>query len=447
VSDLGPTRPGTHVTVGVTSEPTKNGRFVLFFSLIEDLREGGYTARVVLRDIKRERTTVIDTRDYERTAPPPTRPPLGAWGGPSISANGRYVAFESPPKNGDDDRASDVFLYDRKANEVRLISRSAGGEPADRASFEPAISDNGRFVAFTSYATNLAPEDKDPQADVFVKDLHSGAVTLVSGVLGSSSRSPRGESGFPSISADGSRVAFLSDAADLVAGDTNRAVDAFVHDLRSNQTTRVSVGSDGGELEPFVYSEEATVYRDGVEEARISGNGRVVAFSSHANGLVPEDDNNVPDIFVHEIETGVTERVSVPTGGGDGYRAQDRACGKEGQCVWHIASQVPSISHDGRFVAFHSGAPLLYPGDKDAKYGGDDDLFVHDRVTTTTLLVNRLPNGTPSGAPNLSAGSVSSNGRWMTYTSDGRIAAADNDAYEDVFLQRLPRAPWRANPE
>ena len=186
---------------------------------------------------------------------------------------------------------------------------------------------------------------------------------------------------------------------------------------------------------------------EGVEEARISGNGRVVAFSSHANGLVPEDDNNVPDIFVHEIETGVTERVSVPTGGGDGYRPEDRACGRNGQCFWAIASQVPSISHDGRLVAFHSGAPLLYPGDEDAKYGGDDDLFVHDRVTTTTLLVNRLPNGTPSGAPNLNAGSISSNGRWVTYTSDGRIAAADNDADEDVFLQRLPRAPWRANPE
>jgi hypothetical protein len=112
----------------------------------------------------------------------------------------------------------------------------------------------------------------------------------------------------------------------------------------------VSVDSDGGELEPLVYFEEASVYRDGVDEARISGNGRVVAFSSHANGLVPDDDNNVPDIFAHEIDTGVTERVSVPTGGGDGYRAQDRTCGTNGQCFWHIASQAPSISHDGRFV-------------------------------------------------------------------------------------------------
>jgi Tol biopolymer transport system component len=404
----------------------------------------------VLRDTKRERTTVVATHDDDNSpGPPPSRPPFGAWVGPSISANGRYVAFiESPAKTvpGDDDRASDIFLYDRRANHVRLIGRSGSGEPADRASFEPAISDNGRFVAFTSYATNLAAEDKDPRADVFVKDLHSGAVTLVSGALGSFSKSPRGESGFPSISADGSRVAFLSDAADLVAGDTNRAVDAFVHDLRSNETTRVSVDSDGGELEPFEYTEEGSDYRDGVDEARISGNGRVVAFSSHANGLVSEDDNNVPDIFVHEIDTGVTERVSVPTGGGDGYRPGQRACGRNGQCFWVIASQVPSISHDGRFVAFHSGAPLLYPGDKDARYG-NDDLFVHDRVTTTTLLVNRLPNGTPSRAPNLTAGSISSNGRWVTYTSDGRIAASDNDANEDVLLQRLPRAPWRANPE
>jgi Tol biopolymer transport system component len=256
VSDLGPTRPGTNVTVGISSAPSKNGRFVLFYALTEDLRAGGLRARLVLRDTRRERTTVVATHDVDSPGPPPSRPPFGAWGGPSISANGRYIAFESPPKTvpGEDDRASDIFLYDRTRTKVRLIGRSDRGEPADRAGFEPALSDNGRFVAFTSYATNLAAEDNDPRADVFVKDLHSGAVTLVSGALGSSSKSPRGEGGFPSISADGSRVAFLSDAADLVAGDTNRAVDAFVHDLRSNETTRVSVDSDGGELEPFVYS-------------------------------------------------------------------------------------------------------------------------------------------------------------------------------------------------
>jgi Tol biopolymer transport system component len=90
-----------------------------------------------------------------------------------------------------------------------------------------------------------------------------------------------------------------------------------------------------------------------------------------------------------------------------------------------------------RFVAFHSGAPLLYPGDKDAN-NGVDDLFVHDRATSTTLLVNRLPNGSPSVAPNLSAGSISANGRWVTYTSSGRDAPGDHDSLEDVFLQRLP---------
>ena len=375
VSRLAP-RPGTHVTVGDSSELSGNGRFVLFYSLTEDSRRGGYRTRLLLRDVTRNRTTVVDAYNADDVSGqrPPSRPPFGAWGGPSISADGRYVAFESPVNAapGGGDRTSDVFVYDRKLDKVRLVSRSGAGEPADRASFEPVISSTGRFVAFTSYATNLTAKDEDPGADVFVKDLHRGAVALVSRALDSSSRRPRRESGFPSISADGSKVAFLSDAADLVAGDTNRAVDAFVHDLRSHRTVRVSVDSDGGELEPFVYTEGASVYRDGVDEAQISGSGREVAFSSHANGLVPEDDNNVPDIFVHVVDTGATERVSVPTGGGDGYGPEDRACGNNGQCFWPIGSQAPSISHDGRFVAFHSGAPLLYPADKDAKNGGGE---------------------------------------------------------------------------
>jgi hypothetical protein len=112
-----------------------------------------------------------------------------------------------------------------------------------------------------------------------------------------------------------------------------------VHDNGTGLTIRVSVSSNGDQLEPFVYSESATTYLDGVDHVDISGNGRVVVFESHANGLVDEDYNNNVDIFAHEIESGLTQRVSVATGGGDADRPEDRECGTNGQCFTFILTR------------------------------------------------------------------------------------------------------------
>jgi WD40-like Beta Propeller Repeat len=428
----------------ITSDVGRDGRRILFTCSTEHLDSGRLEVGLWLRDTRRKTSTPIEQGESDFSEPQLSRPPFGVWDGADLSANGRYVAFESTKRFGDDDRkgTSDIFVFDRRTKRTRLVSRSTTGRIGNRGSHEPSISADGRFVAFSSYATNFGPDQDRRRADVFLRDRRAETTTIVSAHEGGrrAARGARADSGAPAVADDGTRVAYLSENPALVVADTNRAVDAFVHDIGPGLTTRVSVSTNGDQLEPFVYSESATTYRDGVDDVDISGNGRVVVFESHANGLVEEDDNNNVDIFAHEIESGTTQRVSVATGGGDAYRPEDRECGTNGQCFTFIQSHSPSVTRNGRFVAFLSGAPRLHSDDRDPRHGVDDDVFVHDRATVTTQLVNRLSDGSPGRENNLYAGEISANGLWMTYASDSNRLAkgAADDSATDVFLQRLP---------
>ena len=168
----------------------------------------------------------------------------------------------------------------------------------------------------------------------------------------------------PAVSADGRVVAFASYAANLVAGDTNDTIDVFVHDRQSGVTTRVSVGSDGAQ-------------GNAISEApALSADGRYVAFESAASTLVPGDTNGTIDVFVHDRVTGTTSRESIATDGSPtvGFGA---------------ASQHPSLSADGRFVAFASSSSALVAGDTN----NTTDIFVRDRSTGTTTRVSMTPDG------------------------------------------------------
>lgn len=428
----------------LTSDVNRNGRRVLFTCLTEHLGPSRLEVKLWLRDRRGKTSTLIKQGESDFTEPQPSRPPFGVWDGTDLSANGRYIAFESTERYTPEDRnrASDVFVFDRRTKRIRLVSRSTMGRIGNRGSHEPSISADGRFVAFTSYATNFGPDQDRRRADVYLRDRRADTTTIVSahGPGRRNARGRRADSGAPAVADDGSRVAYLSENPALVVADSNRAIDAFVHDIGTGLTIRVSVSSNGDQLEPFVYSESATTYRDGVDDVDISGNGGVVVFETHANGLVEEDDNNNVDIFAHEIESGTTQRVSVATGGGDAYRPEDRECGTNGQCFTFIQSHSPSVSRNGRFVAFLSGAPRLHHEDRDPRHGMEDDVFVHDRATVTTQLVNRLPDGSPGNENNLYSGGISANGRWVTYASDSNRLAkgAADDGATDVFLQRLP---------
>jgi Dockerin type I domain len=284
---------------------------------------------------------------------------------PSVSADGRFVAFESAANNlvpGDTNDKSDVFVVDRKTGTITRVSVAADGTEANDASFYGSISQDGRFVSFTSVASNLIPGVVGQQ--IYEKDLQTGAIELVSR---SSSGTPGDDvSLFSSASADGRYVAFDSAASNLVAGDTNASYDAFVFDRIQHTTERVSVSSTGAQANGL--SGNPTV----------SADGRFVAFWSYASNLVPNDMNNTQDVFVRDRQTGTTERVSIAS---DGSEA-------------NALSYAPFISNDGNIVAFQSLASNLVPND----FNGSADAFVRDRAAGTTERVSLTSDGGEASA-------------------------------------------------
>lgn len=207
---------------------------------------------------------------------------------PSISANGRYVAYDTFASNmlpGQTGFRRHIYIFDRVTNQTTQVSVNSAGEAGNNESSYASVSEDGRFVAFQSYATNLVPGDTNGFIDVFVRDMQN-AQTFRASVASDGTQGDE-DSGLPSISADGRFVAFQSLATNLVSDDTNHRADVFVHDLNSAQTTRVSVSSN------------ATEGNDQSVGGKISGNGSFISFTSEANNLVPGDTNNAADVFVH----------------------------------------------------------------------------------------------------------------------------------------------------
>ena len=209
---------------------------------------------------------------------------------PSISADGSTVVFESAAQEliaDDENGVGDVFAW--RGGSITRLSEGFAGAEANSGSEQPAISSDGRFVAFRSGATNLAPGSDDPASwDIFVRAL-AGGTERVSGGLGGAAAN--GDSEDPAISGNGEIVAFQSNASNLVAGDGNNRSDIFVHDRNRHVTERVSVASDG------------TQGTDNAIQPSISADGRFVAFASLDSTLIPGDTNNVVDIFVHDRQS------------------------------------------------------------------------------------------------------------------------------------------------
>jgi Tol biopolymer transport system component len=266
---------------------------------------------------------------------------------PDFSANGRYVAFASEAENlvsSDVNGSRDIFVHDRQTGETSLISVNSDGDQAKSGSAAPSISADGRYVAFSSSATNLVEDDLNFSGDVFVHDRQTEQTSRIS--VATDGTEANNGAGSPSISADGRYITFQSNASNLVSGDTNSSRDIFLHDRQSGETIRISVASDGTE------GNEAS--SDGV----ISADGQYIAFYSEANNLVHADTNNDTDIFIHHIETGETSRVSLSH---DNLPANGN-------------SYSPGISNDGRYVSFFSYANNLVGGDTNSM----SDTFVRD---------------------------------------------------------------------
>ena len=179
---------------------------------------------------------------------------------------------------------------------------SLSWDEGDGASYLSSISSDGRFVVFHSEASNLVAGDTDGMTDIFVRDRLVGAVEQIS-VANDGTQLNDGNSDSASVSGDGQIVAFRSGASNLVVDDTNSTWDVFVRDRGVGLTERVSVSSDGAES------------NGSSESPSLSSSGRFVAFQSTASNLIVGDTNSAPDVFLHDRESGTTERVSVATDG------------------------------------------------------------------------------------------------------------------------------------
>ena len=267
---------------------------------------------------------------------------------PGVSGDGNRIVFVTVADNvvpGDTNAKIDVFVRDRALATTTRASVSSGGMQATDHSTRPVISGDGSRVAFESAAVDLQPGDINGESDVFVHIVDTGATfmasTTATGVQGN------GPSTSPSISTTGRYVAFLSEASNLVPGDTNGVTDVFVKDLTTGGIVRANVSSAGLQT------------TDSTASAMISGDARFVAFDTNASNLVVQDTNAQFDVFLRDLDLGVTTRLSTDDLG----------------VIGNMGSFRPSISNDGSEVAFWSFADNLVPGDTN----GLRDVFYVDR--------------------------------------------------------------------
>ncbi|MEO3867960.1 S8 family serine peptidase [Nonomuraea sp. B12E4] len=467
----GSTVPGARVSVLGVPDPLAattdgNGRYT-----IKDVPYGDYEVSANAPGVSRSEpvAVAVGRRKGEADvslprAPDTDRVSLGtdgrqgnheAWW-PELSGDGTVVVFASPASNlGDDDTNGelDIFATDLRTRVTERVSVPSGGGLSDSFSVSPTISRDGRLAGFGSGATNLVPGDTNGQTDAFVHDRRTGKTEMISvsseGVMGD------GLSGAPRFSADGRYAIFNSDATNLVPGDTNDKTDAFLRDRQAGTTERVSVGPDGAQLDG--YSREAT----------ISADGRYVAFQSSAATLAPGDANgDGNDVFVLDRQTGTVRRITGPhpdtestgpvisangtavaftngVGLGQLY-VQDLTTGKTDLVSAALngggstgMSFAPSLSADGRTVAFYGDGGDIVSGDAN----GRNDVFVRDVAAGTTERVSTAPRGA-EGDGWADLPSISEDGRYVVFESDsGNLVEGDTNRRFDVFVHDRVAGP------
>ena len=401
--------------------------------------------------------------------------------------NGRLIVFASKASNlvaqPDANNAYDVFVRDLKTGVTTLVSVNASGTGTGNAKsgvratqdvIDANISENGRYVVFTSSASDLVANDTNAKEDAFVRDLETGTTTLLS-INGAGTSSGNNISFFPSVSADGSVVIFSSLANDLVSNDTNNTTDVFARNLKTGTTTLVSVNSAG-----------TTGGNGPSTNGFISADGQIVQFNSTANNLVASDSNGTRrDVFVRNLQTGTTTLVSVSADGlGSGNSdssgailsrdgrfvvfnsnatnlvtlsdaneltdlfVRDLAAGKTtlvsvnqaGTGTGDDYSSITSramISADGNRIVFVSGASNLVANDTN---GHTDDVFLRDIAAGTTTLVSLNKAGTGSGNAQSFEAEISGDGRFAVFGSIATDLTPENHTFQDVYVRDLQQA-------
>jgi hypothetical protein len=331
---------------------------------------------------------------------------------PAISADGRYVVFQSRSSDlaaGVTSREyTNIFLRDLQTNSTTLVSTNYSGTGSGNLqSSNPTISDDGRFVMFSSYANDIAPNDTNFSTDVFKRDLQTGQTTLVS-VNSDGSGGGNGFSTNLACTPDGRFVVFASFATNLVSqSDSNDREDLFVRDTLLGTTSLVSVNYNGtaaGNYGTFL-------------KPRITPDGHYVVFMSPSSDLTPIPDNNsAQDIFVRDLQAGSTSLVSVNlagTGSGDNF------------------SDFPTISSDGHYVSFVSVAGDLV---STSTYS-NGNVFLRDLRSNTTQLITINRDGTDSGAgDSYFEQALSADGRYLAFISSAFNLVAQDSVGRNIYI-------------
>lgn len=333
---------------------------------------------------------------------------------PAISFDGRYVAFETSASlvSGDSNGKTDVFVYDTQNLAMERVSLAHDGQQANAASNEPSISANGRYVIFTSKASNLIPRpnapvsaraNREPGINVYRRDRQTGNTIAVS--VDSAGRPADRHAWMGDLSADGGYVSFTSHSENLVKPDMNGIKrDPFIHDVNSGVTEFADRLPNG--TNPW----------SGGAISAVSEGGRRVAYRSKAPNLVPGDNNARFDIFVLDRDENETRRVSVTSSGAQG----------------NADSNYPDISADGRTVVFETASALV-PADNN----GSVDIYAHDLATRMTQLVSRSSTGQIGNSHSFRP-SVSADGRYVSYSSLAtNLVPGDTNGQEDAFVNDL----------
>jgi Tol biopolymer transport system component len=361
-----------------------DGRYVAFDSRASNLTPEGSSPGTVSNILVHDRTTG-DTQLVDPTVHGDA--PNGFGFRPSISADGHAVAFYSNAANltrcPDRNDAPDVFVRDLDAAHTRALSLTANGRTGNEGSFDPEISANGRYVAFASFATNLLGHSVPGDENIYVFGLKTGKIRQAN--RSSHGVPAGGRSSSPSISGNGRYVAYASTASNGVKGDHLRGSDIFVRDMTRHRTALVSRSSSGIQANGKSYAPS------------ISADGHHVAFSSKATNLVPGPDTFRPDIFVRDLKEHETARISQNQAGDAG----------------NSRSQFPSISKHGGFIAFVSEATNLVPDDTN----GDMDAFVADRHAGTLQRVSVDSPGNQGAEGSSDSVSLSSDGGMVAFDS------------------------------
>ncbi len=379
---------------------TEDGRYVVFLSAADNLTPLGSNGheQVYLRDRQTGAVELIsvatDGSLGDGDAISGSWPPWPT--APVVTPDGRFVAFHSSATNlvpGDTNGRWDVFVRDRQLGMTERVSLKDDGTQFPGAyAGGPSITPDGRFVAFYARAA-LTPNDFSLFTQVYVRDRQTQRTELIS--VNTSGVAGLLESWSPSITPDGRYVAFYSLSSDLVANDSNNAEDVFVRDRQTGTTELVSNAGNGAQ------GNSASFF------CSISDDGRYVAFASGATNLVPSDNKasgKTGDVYLHDRQTGRTERVSVSSAGVEDDQNSGVGTGNDG-ALW--------VSNDGRYVAFYSFSTNLVPNATSAI----TNVFVHDTVLGITEMIDIASDGTvgDSGADIIQ---LAGNGRYVAFQSE-----------------------------